>query len=193
MHVYCTHAHLWLSKCSPQNYVNMYVRTYVAVVYTMYGLLCTYTHKIVTRPVKANHASANYTELYFQKYLQLQMWYLISVNFRRKPIKFCSSDRDLMCLYKQFISYDRAKTEKIGDIFVLTWLIFAGPVTIVHTRMYVDMCFKTCVAGVHTTMHIRRYTTYVHMMTTQFIQTTHICMCPETFKIYHIRSNNIVH
>ena len=43
------------------------------------------------------------------------MWYPISVNFRRKPIKFCSSDRDLLHLYKQSVSYDRAKTEKIGD------------------------------------------------------------------------------
>ena len=94
MHVYCTHAHLWLSKCSPQNYVHMYVCMYVAVVSTTYGLLCTYTHKIV------------------------------------------------------------------------------------HTRMYVDICFKTCVAGVRTTMHICRYTTYVHMMT-QFIQTTHIYVCAQ--------------
>ena len=36
-----------------------------------------------------------------------------------------------MCLYKQFVRYDRAKTEKIGDFFALTWLIFAGPVTFV--------------------------------------------------------------
>ena len=35
----------------------------------------------------------------------------------------------LLCLYKQFVSYDRAKTEKIGIFFALTWLIFAGPVT----------------------------------------------------------------
>ena len=35
----------------------------------------------------------------------------------------------LLCLYKQFISYDRARTEKIGDFFALTWLIFTGPVT----------------------------------------------------------------
>ena len=34
----------------------------------------------------------------------------------------------LLCLYKRFVSYDRAKTEKVGDFFVLTWLIFAGPV-----------------------------------------------------------------
>ena len=34
-----------------------------------------------------------------------------------------------MCLYKQFVSYDRVKTEKMGDFFALTWLIFAGPVT----------------------------------------------------------------
>ena len=35
----------------------------------------------------------------------------------------------LLCFYKQFVSHDRAKTEKICDFFVLTWLIFAGPVT----------------------------------------------------------------
>ena len=52
------------------------------------------------------------------------MWYPISVNFRRKPIKFYSSDRD----FNVFV-HDRAKTEKIGDFFALTWLIFAGPVT----------------------------------------------------------------
>ena len=41
----------------------------------------------------------------------------------------------LLCLFKQFVSYDRAKTEKIGDFFVLTWLIFVGPVTC-------DVCFS---------------------------------------------------
>ena len=35
----------------------------------------------------------------------------------------------LLHLCKLFVSYDRVKTEKIGDFFVLTWLIFAGPVT----------------------------------------------------------------
>ena len=35
----------------------------------------------------------------------------------------------LLCLYKQFISYDRAKMEKIGNFFALTWLIIAGLVT----------------------------------------------------------------
>ena len=41
-----------------------------------------------------------------------------------------------MFVYKQFVSYDRAKTEKIGDFFVLTWLIFTGPVTY--------MCVRKC-------------------------------------------------
>ena len=50
----------------------------------------------VTGPAKINHVSANYTKLYFQQYLQLWMWYLISVNFTRKPIKFCSGDRDFI-------------------------------------------------------------------------------------------------
>ena len=35
----------------------------------------------------------------------------------------------LLCLYKPFVSYDRTKMKKIGDFFVLTWLIVAGPVT----------------------------------------------------------------
>ena len=56
------------------------------------------------------------------------MWYPISLNFRRKPIKFCNSEvtEILLCLYKQFVSYDRAKMEKIGNFFAFTWLIFAG-------------------------------------------------------------------
>ena len=37
----------------------------------------------------------------------------------------------LLCLYKHFIGYDRAKTEKIGNFFALTWLIFAGLVTFI--------------------------------------------------------------
>ena len=44
----------------------------------------------------------------------------------------------LLCLYKQFISYDRAKTEKIGNFFALTWLIFAAPVTNVTEYWVVD-------------------------------------------------------
>ena len=31
--------------------------------------------------------------------------------------------------YKPIISYDRAKLKKVGDFYVLTWLIFTGPVT----------------------------------------------------------------
>ena len=50
----------------------------------------------VTRPAKINYVSANYTELYFRQYLQFWMWYPISINFRRKPIKFYSSDRDFI-------------------------------------------------------------------------------------------------
>ena len=32
--------------------------------------------------------------------------------------------------YKQNISYDRAKLKKVDDFYMLTWLIFAGLVTI---------------------------------------------------------------
>ena len=32
--------------------------------------------------------------------------------------------------YKQIFSYDRAKLKKVDNFYVLTWLIFAGPVTI---------------------------------------------------------------
>ena len=31
--------------------------------------------------------------------------------------------------YKRNISYDKANLKKVGDFYVLTWLIFAGPVT----------------------------------------------------------------
>ena len=34
--------------------------------------------------------------------------------------------------YKQIISYDRAKLKNVGDFYVLTWLIFTGPVTYVY-------------------------------------------------------------
>ena len=32
--------------------------------------------------------------------------------------------------YKWIISYDRAKLKKVGDFYALTWLIFAGLVTL---------------------------------------------------------------
>ena len=48
----------------------------------------------------------------------------------------------LLCLCKQFVSYDRAKMEKISDFFALTWLIFAGPVTndwqhLIHVHIHI--------------------------------------------------------
>ena len=36
------------------------------------------------------------------------------------PLNSAVMTEILLCLYKQFISSDRAKTEKIGDIFALT-------------------------------------------------------------------------
>ena len=60
----------------------------------------------------------------------------------------------LLCLHKQIVSYDRAKTEKISDFFELTWLIFAGLVTYVYTckhahilqlNMYVCSYVRTCI------------------------------------------------
>ena len=42
-----------------------------------------------------------------------------------------------MCLYKQFVSYDRAKMEKIGDFFALTWLIFTGPITFCISKNFI--------------------------------------------------------
>ena len=57
------------------------------------------------------------------------MWYPISVILEESPLNSAVVTEILLCLYKQFVSYDRAKTEKIGDFFALTWLIFAGPVT----------------------------------------------------------------
>ena len=51
----------------------------------------------------------------------------------------------LFCYYKQFVSYERAKTKKVSDFFALTWLIFAGPVTYVATygtsQLKLDTCF----------------------------------------------------
>ena len=65
-----------------------------AIVFITYLRTCIYT--FVTGPAKINHVSTNYTKLYFRQYLQLWIWYPISVNFRIKPIKFCSSDRDFI-------------------------------------------------------------------------------------------------
>ena len=31
--------------------------------------------------------------------------------------------------YKRNIGYDRAKLKKVGNLYVLTWLIYVGPVT----------------------------------------------------------------
>ena len=52
----------------------------------------------------------------------------ISVNFRRNPIKFCSSDRDYILLVYIVCKLWLSKDEK-SAFFVLTWLIIAGPVT----------------------------------------------------------------
>ena len=56
----------------------------------------------------------------------------------------------LLCLYKQFISYDRAKTEKIGDFFALRWLIFAGPVTYVTNSLQSDFLQHQCEQDIDT-------------------------------------------
>ena len=48
---------------------------------------------------------------------------------KESPLNSAVETEILLCLYKQFVSYDRVKMEKIGDFFALTWLIFAGPVT----------------------------------------------------------------
>ena len=55
-------------------------------------------NKYVTRPVIIEHVSTNYIELYFCQYLPFRMWYSISVSCRRKPIKFCSSDKDFVAV-----------------------------------------------------------------------------------------------
>ena len=52
----------------------------------------------VTAPAKIDHVSANYTELYFRYYLSFRKYYLISASCRRKPIKFCSSDKDFVAV-----------------------------------------------------------------------------------------------
>ena len=45
------------------------------------------------------------------------------------PLNSSAVTEILLCLYKQFVSYDRTKTEKNQQFFALAWLIFAGPVT----------------------------------------------------------------
>ena len=47
---------------------------------------------------KFNHVSVNYTKLYFPKYLHFSMYYSVSVNHRRKLIKFYSSGKDCVVL-----------------------------------------------------------------------------------------------
>ena len=42
------------------------------------------------------------------------------------------------------ISYDRAKFEKVGDFFALTWLIFAGPVTFIEIASFVRTIPTKC-------------------------------------------------
>ena len=78
----------------------------------------------------------------------------------------------LLHLYKQSVSYDRAKTEKMGDFFALTWLIFAGPVTY-STHMYNRVCtvmylatslYNSCTYG--NTVVIQDIPIYVHKLAT---------------------------
>ena len=52
----------------------------------------------VTGPTKIDHVSTNYTKLYFRSYLSFRMHYPISVSCRRKPIKFCNSDKDFVAV-----------------------------------------------------------------------------------------------
>ena len=64
------------------------------------------------------------------------MGYPIFVNFIRKPIKFCNSDRKFVLLVLVFCKLWESKDEKNWQFFVLRWLIFAGP----------DTCYAWCVA-----------------------------------------------
>ena len=71
------------------------------------------------------------------------MWYPVPVNFRRKPLNFAVVAEILLCLYKQFVSYVRAKTEKISD-FCAHMVDFRRPghIYYVHTLVYIycDFC-----------------------------------------------------
>ena len=54
--------------------------------------------KYVTGPANIDHVNTNYTELYFVNIFCSECSsYLISVSFRWKPMKFCSSDQRSCC------------------------------------------------------------------------------------------------
>ena len=63
------------------------------------------------------------------------MWYPFPSISKESPLNSAVVAEILLCLYKPFVSYDRAKTEKIGNFFVLTWLIFTGPVTYIYVAI----------------------------------------------------------
>ena len=57
------------------------------------------------------------------------MYYPISVGCRRKPITFCNSGEDFVAVVLIVIKLWYSKYAKNRLFFVLTWSIFAGPVT----------------------------------------------------------------
>ena len=56
-------------------------------------------------------------------------WICTSCKPQDSPLNSTSMVLSLFNLYKQIISYNRAKLKKVGDFYALTWLIFAGLVT----------------------------------------------------------------
>ena len=79
------------------------------------------------------------------------MWYPTAVNFRRKPIKFCSSNRDFIVLvsYEWFVSYDRGKTKKLV-IFCTYMVDFCRPGHIIYISyvcVYIHCMVLLCSFG----------------------------------------------
>ena len=117
----------------------------------------------MTGPANINHVSVNYTKLHSYEYLHFEKQYLLSVNFRRLSIKFYISGVNFVqFVHIDYISYDRAKLKKVGDIYAPTWLIFTGLVTnfvnswTSHTTLY--MVYN--IVKFYTNYQINSYLTY---------------------------------
>ena len=83
----------------------------------------------VTGPAKINHVSVNYIDYIFANIFSSECDSPLPSISEESPLNSAVVTEILLCSYKQFVSYDRAKTEKNRRFFALTWLIFVGPVT----------------------------------------------------------------
>ena len=68
----------------------------------------------LTGPAKINHMSANYTKLYFGNIFSSECGIPFPSISEESSLNSTVVTEILSCLYKQFVSYDRAKTEKIS-------------------------------------------------------------------------------